>query len=479
MGGDKPRRGGRWRGAARRAARRLAAALAGLPGRLHRAQAGTISIVSVFATMLLTMLLGMVMNVGRQVDGKIRMQNAADAAAYSGSVVLARGMNTLAFSNHLLCEVFAITAFLREARDGNAESYVPRILDAWREEGGVFRQWNRFPKFSMMGRAIPVKADMEQAMVTAWCDVGRQAAEQFLPLMEEILNEELIPRYERAVVEAFPHIAQSAANEVARRCGQPELGRGPLRAVLWRLDGFEVGGDVESHDRTLPAVDPVMDSLPNQSQYLATARQQRHDLAHYYLNEWNRRALYDMEQNRGPYITGMSQFHVLWRTFTCGQLDRLLAEHALSNLPMVIDETPNQSADGNAFLAGQYTFVAVAYWKKLPARAFAGVFRGPMESDALTYAQARVFVPTQRLVWHWITFEQPNPQPGRWVVGRQGVPTHWDLLNQHWTCQLVPAVGPNIDGILQSAPTQPGFEDVVVPQLGSLENDDLIRINTH
>ena len=66
----------------------------GLPARLHRDQRGTISIVSVFTALLLIMLLGMVMNVGRQVDGKIRMQNAADAATYTGGVVLARAMNT-------------------------------------------------------------------------------------------------------------------------------------------------------------------------------------------------------------------------------------------------------------------------------------------------------------------------------------------------------------------------------------------------
>jgi len=251
MGGGRPKRRGissraaPARAAARRAIGRAGAALRLLPGRLNRDQAGTISIVTVFATMLLTMLLGMVMNVGRQVDGKIRMQNAADAAAYSGGVVLTRGMNTLAFSNHLLCEVFAITAFLREARDGNAESYVPRILDAWREEGGVFRQWNRFPKFSMMGRAIPVKADMEQAMVTAWCDVGREAAQQFLPLMEEILNEELIPRYERAVVEAFPTspnrpptkwpVAVAGRNSAAARCAPCSGGStGSRSAAPWK-----------------------------------------------------------------------------------------------------------------------------------------------------------------------------------------------------------------------------------------------------
>ena len=64
-----------------------------LQRRLHRDERGSISIVSVFTVMFLAMLLGMVMNVGRHVDGKIRMQNAADAAAYSGGVVLARGMN--------------------------------------------------------------------------------------------------------------------------------------------------------------------------------------------------------------------------------------------------------------------------------------------------------------------------------------------------------------------------------------------------
>ncbi len=72
------------------------------------------SIVSVFAFMILAMLLGMVMNVAYQVDGKVKMQNAADAATYSGGIVIARGMNTLAFMNHLLCDVFATTAILRE-----------------------------------------------------------------------------------------------------------------------------------------------------------------------------------------------------------------------------------------------------------------------------------------------------------------------------------------------------------------------------
>src|SRR5208283_3850380 len=133
-------------------------------GKLHRDERGSISIVSVFAVMFLAMLLGMIMNVGRHVDGKIRMQNAADASAYSGGVALARGMNTLAFTNHLLCDVFAVTAVLREARDENSASYVPQILAAWNKVAQVFSA-SGFQKFVALGSAIQLKTPLEQQMV--------------------------------------------------------------------------------------------------------------------------------------------------------------------------------------------------------------------------------------------------------------------------------------------------------------------------
>src|SRR5882724_9185717 len=94
-------------------ARRRAELLAALP----RDERGTISILSVLTIFVLTIVLGMVINAGRQVDEKIRMQNAADAATYSGAVVVARGYNALAFANHVEAEVFALTAYWRAARD--------------------------------------------------------------------------------------------------------------------------------------------------------------------------------------------------------------------------------------------------------------------------------------------------------------------------------------------------------------------------
>ena len=60
--------------------------------RFHADERGSISFATVFAVLLLTMLLGMAINTGRQIDNKVKLQNAADASTYSGGVVLARGM---------------------------------------------------------------------------------------------------------------------------------------------------------------------------------------------------------------------------------------------------------------------------------------------------------------------------------------------------------------------------------------------------
>ena len=130
---------------------KLAAAVRRFVRRTHRDQGGSISILAVFAVLMLTMVLGMIVNVGRQVDGKLRMQNAADAAAYSGGLVMARGLNSLAFTNHLLCEVFAMTLIMREGRDRHSDPYVPDILAAWDNESSRVSAVN-FSQVSVVGQ---------------------------------------------------------------------------------------------------------------------------------------------------------------------------------------------------------------------------------------------------------------------------------------------------------------------------------------
>ena len=175
-------------------------------------------------------------------------------------------MNTLAFTNHMLCDVFAVTAVLREARDQNSASYVPPILTAWNNVAPVFAS-SSFQPFQDPGR--PSAGDpLEQQMVNTYSAWAKAVSDQVLPLMEDILANELIPQYQRAVVTAFPDIAQAAAQQTAARNGEPQHRRGPMFGVLWRGDARPVGGDAESsyapNDRTLPVVDPELDSLANQ-----------------------------------------------------------------------------------------------------------------------------------------------------------------------------------------------------------------------
>ncbi len=199
---------------------------------LHGDERGTISIVAVFSVLLLAMLFGMVLNAGRQADSKVKMQNASDAAAWSSGIVLARTMNTLAFTNHLLCDIFSLTAILREASQHNAEQMVPPILAAWSKVGPVFSQ-SQFAKFKALGPAITAKVPLEQKMVTAYCNWTAGTANLVLPVWEQILSQQLIPQFQRALVNATPQLAQIAAGEIARRHGLGSPERGPMGAMVY------------------------------------------------------------------------------------------------------------------------------------------------------------------------------------------------------------------------------------------------------
>jgi hypothetical protein len=475
---------------------------------LHRDERGSMSIVSVFAVLFLVMLLGMVMNVGRHVDGKLQMQNAADSAAYSGGVVLARGMNSLAFTNNLLCEVFAVTAILREARDENSASYAPSILAAWNKVAAAFSA-STFPKFAALGAAIRQKTPLEQGMVNSYSAWAKAVSDQVLPLMEQILSQEMIPQYQRAVLVAFPEIAQAAARETAARNGTPDHGRGPMFGVLWRSDAQPVGVGEASYppdERTMPVVDPEMDALPNQDEYVHTAVRQRRKRAHEYLNEWNAQLLSGFDQ-----YAKMSQFGGLWRSFTCGYLEHLLnVEYPKSNLPMVIYENPADTPSPNSSLARHYSYISVVYWKKMPEAA-PGLFKNPLEADDQAFAEVHLFIPLQRLEWVELNAAHSSQQsplggvpgqtayapsnnsggqsggggsggsPPRWVVGRVGGPMIWNLFNQSWNCQLAPATQPALPEILQSNPDLPGFSsgDYKLPSLGGMSSDDVQQISPH
>ncbi len=521
--------------------------------RLHRDQRGSISIVTVFALLMFTMLLIMVVNVGTHVDDKLKMQNAADASAYSGGVIIARGMNGIAFSNHLLSDVFAMTAFLRESRDRNAESLVPPVLDAWRVVGQTLQR-SPFERFRELGMAVTDKVPKEQEAVDAFGELSAGAARLTLPVFEHILRERLIGRFQRDLMLATPDLAQAITSEVARRHGllgrsqspsalqqRDQTERGQQLGLLWRTTVMPVSiGDEQSpQTRTLPVIDP--DPFESDyarvafaEEYLQDAIEQRRNLARTYLSEWNADRL-RIFRDRAK----MSVYFNLWRIATCAHLEELLTvEYPLTNLPMVMRRTEDgrvmerlirgaevvdpqttlsrtndmqhpvvmdrlrSTMNLNDFLERNFQFVSVVYRKHLPETG-PGLFRNPLsqQSDAQTFAQVAVFVPRPRKVlWYpgyppptpyggtlGVTFSLPAPPAGpgigeidplleRWV--NEGWPTHWDLLNQNWMVQLIPATARNMPQILA---TNPGAEYAGLrqPDLRGVDNRHLKRLSHH
>ncbi len=458
--------------------------------RLHHDERGSVSLVTVFSLMLLTMLLGMVINTSRQVDSKVRLQNAADAATYSGGVVIARGMNGLAFTNHMISDVFALTAFLREARDGNAASLTPQVLTAWSNIAPVLES-SEFPKFKALGQAIPEKVRLEQEMILRYSEWMASISALVLPVFEQILAEEAIPQYQRALIAGTPLQAQIAVSEIAYRHGDAvsnrDASRGPLAGLLWRTMLMPVSGESEMVRTTLPVVDPASDEGLQTNGLRRRARTRRNSLAHTYLDHWDNEYMqpFDAEAK-------MSQFGQLWRGFTCGQLERLLKdEYPDTNLPMMIRPLPTGVAAGqvqataNVVLDTDYNFVGVTYWPPL-TEAMPGIFTSPVQVEHQAYAQGTLFIPTRRLVL--ANSGDPYSQLGfyrYWYwVGRQNRPTEWDLWNQNWNFQLVPATTEALPQILSQDPSDAGIPTVperryYPPNLTDMTGQQMQTLNSH
>ena len=466
-------------------------------GQLHSDQRGTISIVSLLVLLVFTMLLIMITNVGRHADDKLKMQHAADSAAMTGGVMLARGLNGVAHTNHLLCEVFAITAYLREGEERNAEQQVPGILEAWGIAGAEL-QGAGFARFPPAGQAIVQRVPFEQQAVTAFGDEQAAAATHFLPIFESVLEYELIPEYQRTVVETVPQLAVSAASEMVRRLAKPvnptqmgqnannptgrnqQQGNTPV-CVLFRANTQAIGEASEAHPllRTLPAIDPSPNgadfgSSGHGDEYFEDAVKQRKSLANHYLELWNNQKLELFDRD-----ARMSRFGELWRIATRGQLDRLLEQdYPLTNLPFqirrMIDGThPNrmrtmQREEGlwrqvNMHLDRDYHLLAVVYRQHLDEMG-PGLFENPLSetSDAQSFAQLQVYLPEPRFVrsngqWvRWVPIR--DPQTGQ-IIGRRPIPFHenwprgWDLISQNWTTRIMPTSLPQLQPILARSPS--------------------------
>jgi len=358
---------------------------------LGRDDRGTISVLSVITVFALTIVLGMVINAGRNVDEKVRLQNAADAAAYSGGAVVARGLNALAFSNHLEGEIFGLVAVFRAMRDMGPEkdpttlNFEYAVLDAWDQVGQNFAA-SSFPKFAALGPAIQKKVPLEKELVRTFLEMGELYSKLMLPPLESILRGPVvqqggardplggvIPRFQRAVVLTTPQTAQLAAAEIARMHGNMTTtgkvsgleklhGRQPLTAVLWRTNAtpISLGDEYDPLQRTLPT-SPDGRASSSDPAYVELARCQRRRWATVTSELWIEYLLdpfYRGIPNPGPggATSGkMSAMYWIFKIVHCGELNRLLdIEYRTTNLPHVY-RVPN-----NAFSSATTTGFCVS-----------------------------------------------------------------------------------------------------------------------
>jgi hypothetical protein len=73
---------------------------------------GKISIITIIVVVIFFLLIGFVVNGGQGVVEKIEVQIAADSVAYSSAVWMARGMNAVTTTNHLMGELTSLLVVL-------------------------------------------------------------------------------------------------------------------------------------------------------------------------------------------------------------------------------------------------------------------------------------------------------------------------------------------------------------------------------
>ena len=103
----------------------------GVGGRssFHRDERGGLVFSAGIVILGLAVLIGMVGNIGNEIVQKQRLQMAADAAAYSSAVWMARGMNTVCTLNHMMGELTAYIVILEAMGGPEADSrkdWIPR-----------------------------------------------------------------------------------------------------------------------------------------------------------------------------------------------------------------------------------------------------------------------------------------------------------------------------------------------------------------
>ena len=405
------------------------ASLARLVRHVRRDETGVISLLTVFVLLGLTMLLLAMINIAKQIDGKVRCQNAVDAATRSAASTVARGMNAVAFANHLEADVFAIASLLY-ALEGTDTPWTPQYA--------------------------PLR-----------------------PLFEQMLAERAVSTFRSEVILLTPRLASRTMREIARRHGLRQTaleseqqsgaagtGTSSYATVLW---------GIKETDDEYPEL-PIDDLELVPSGRTAEAIQQRNQMARRNLRAWLGELGNALQARQLRMPTGLPQR-------ARDRLDQLLdVEFPSTNIPALL------AVDGENPQWMQ--FLGIVYGQHVSEMA-PRMYRNPLRNtaDAVAFAQARVFVPVRRYRWSvgryveddgtvveslgWITRRtEPNGTTSE-SDNYDNWPQAWDTFNQNWTAQLVPATWTSVPKMLSSS------QGVRMPSLNGVPSEQFQLLNTH
>lgn len=411
----------------------------GLVAGLHHDERGVISLLAVFILLGCTWLLLWLLNSAKQLDAKVRMQNAVDAAGQSGVGMLARGMNAVAFANQLEADLLAAVAVMQAAQETSSSSS------------------------PLIGPLLPVFQEI----------LSGQSGQS--PL------DRPIPAFRADVIQKIPLLADQVTRQVGRLNGfwngpnaaaNPDGPQGPLLVQLWTIAGQPIGYAFEENPltRTLPVIDPSPAGLD--ASFLAdidrrfqSARVARERLVRHYIPLWAQEIA-----GGDPVLAGLlvraAEIHL-----------RLLLDGVYrdSNLPMILRSMPPDLRR----LELDTMFIAVAY-RQHPLPTAPLMFSNPNATLApsMAFSQNALFLPRPRFTCCPWGETRTDPVTGDvdFIPFTDGWPPDWSANSQNWQTKLVPATSTSISSILSSRPPQSNFPSA---QWGTLNPHDMDVLTHH
>jgi len=207
----------------------------------------------------------LVINTGRTTVGRMRAQNAVDAAAVSGATTVARGMNYVSSNNITLSKALAIVVVLRAFP--HAFDAAKDTLEVWKAVAKGLHSAANTPWTAWLhavATAIEVKAGIEKGIIEAVEPIVSGIADGLGVDDEDSgiiwLVMHALHYLGKAVVLATPVLAQVATIQVFAKDIRPEAGTGWLLPIYPAMPACE-GTFADFYDETRhwaeEAADPI------------------------------------------------------------------------------------------------------------------------------------------------------------------------------------------------------------------------------